>query len=228
MTGPAAALFDFDGTLVDREPLIEAAVLAACRAAGVEPADGAVVIGRAWQDVHRDLGVESELGWSVDELVDRARAHASLLIEAGHAPPVIDGGAELIERLAGSGMPVAIVSGSTRAELHEGIELLGVGRHVSLVLGAEDYRAGKPDPEPYLLAAERLAVAPRRCVVFEDSTVGIDAGLAAGMAVIAVTQANRPVGVPGHQVHERAHRIVPTLSAVDDAMLVDLIGRVPS
>ncbi len=224
MTRPAAVLFDFDGTLIDREPLIERAVVAVCHSAGLEPPAGSVVIGRAWQDIHADLAVADRLGWSVADLVDRTRAEAAARIAAGDRPVVIAGGADLIARLATAGIPVAIVSGSTRAELDDGIEQLGIGSHLRFRLGAEDYRSGKPDPEGFLLAATRLGVAPGGCVVFEDSSVGIAAGLAAGMRVVGVAQANRAPGHPGHQDLSAAHRVVSDLTEVDDRLLASVLG----
>ena len=225
---PDAALFDFDGTLIDREPLVELAVVRACRAQGFEPADGSILIGRAWQDLHADLGVGPALGWSVPDLVDRARAEAALLVAEGHEPRRIEGGAELMARLAGHGVAIAIVSGSTRAELADGIGQLGVAHLLHHHLGAEDYSAGKPHPEGFLLAAQRIGADPARCVVFEDSTVGVAAGLAAGMRVVAVSQANRPPGHPGHQDLGSAHRVVPDLRAVTDDLLAEVLALAPS
>ena len=53
---------------------------------------------------------------------------------------------------------------------------------------AGDYTKSKPDPEPFLIAAERLGVAPRDCVVFEDTEMGIQAATAAGMAAVKILQ----------------------------------------
>jgi beta-phosphoglucomutase-like phosphatase (HAD superfamily) len=221
---PAAALFDFDGTLIDREPLIADAVVLLLERHGIEPPDGSLVIGRAWQDVHADLGVASGLGWSVADLVDATRVVAAELVAAGRDPRVLTGGADLIARLAGRGVPVAIVSGSTRAELDDGIEVLGVGAHLAFHLGAEDYGRGKPHPECFLAAADRLGAEPSRCVVFEDSTVGVAAGLAAGMKVIATADANQPEGHPAWQDHGGAHAVVATLAEVTDDLLAEVLA----
>lgn len=222
---PAVALFDFDGTLIDREPLIERAVLEVIGAAGLAAPEGAVTIGRAWQDVHADLGV-AELGWDVGTLVDRVRQRASELVAAGFEPPVLPGAVELVRSLAASGMAVAIVSGSTRAELDEGIALLGLGDVVAFHLGAEDYGPGKPHPECYLRAAERLRVEPVRCIVFEDSAVGVAAGLGAGMGVIASSAANPSPGHPAHQRLDDAHAVVTSLAEVTDELMAAVAATV--
>ncbi|MFB6714169.1 HAD family hydrolase [Streptomyces sp. NPDC056237] len=78
----------------------------------------------------------------------------------------------------------AVVTSATRslgrARLRE------VGVDFPLMIAAEDVARGKPDPEPYLLAAERLGVDPARCVVFEDAPAGLRAGRAAGMTTVAL------------------------------------------
>ncbi|MGW9367455.1 HAD family hydrolase, partial [Streptomyces albidoflavus] len=59
--------------------------------------------------------------------------------------------------------------------------------HPATVVAADDITRGKPDPEPFLLAAARLGVAPERCVVFEDAPAGLASGRAAGMRTVALT-----------------------------------------
>lgn len=72
---------------------------------------------------------------------------------------------------------------------------------------AEDVTRGKPDPEPYLLAARQLGVDPARCVVFEDAPAGLQAGRAAGMITVALATT--------HQAHELdADLVVSDLSAL--------------
>jgi len=63
---------------------------------------------------------------------------------------------------------------------------------IAFYLGASDYPFGKPHPSGFLMAAERLGVEPANCVVFEDSAVGVAAGKAAGMKVVALAQPLRP------------------------------------
>jgi mannitol-1-/sugar-/sorbitol-6-phosphatase len=90
------------------------------------------------------------------------------------------------EAMLRQSQPIAIVtSGATRlAEAR--LRAAGLPRPEVLV-SADSVSRGKPDPEPYLLAAQRLGVAPRRCTVFEDAPAGVTAGHAAGMRVVALT-----------------------------------------
>ena len=85
--------------------------------------------------------------------------------------------------------PCAIVSGSPHDDVVAAAKLCGIDDCLSLVLGAGEYAAGKPSPSGFLKAAELLNVVPADCVVVEDSTVGVRAGVAAGMKVIALDRA---------------------------------------
>jgi beta-phosphoglucomutase-like phosphatase (HAD superfamily) len=108
----------------------------------------------------------------------------------------------------------AVVSGSSRAEVEMTLRALGVLDRFPFFLGAEDTARGKPHPDGYQLAAERLQVAPGECVVLEDSHAGISAGKAAGMGVIAVRAGNF-----AGQPQDEAHCVVDSLAAVDDTLL---------
>ena len=94
---------------------------------------------------------------------------------------------EEIHRTHGS-IPFAVVSGSTRESVVKSLEALGILHLFETLVCAGDYERGKPDPEPFLLAAERLGVAPKDCLVFEDAEIGIRAARAAGMAAVRIAQ----------------------------------------
>ncbi len=91
----------------------------------------------------------------------------------------------IIEREHGR-IPFAIVSGSPRTSIHATLAHLGLTRYFPVLVGAEDYTHGKPDPEPFLKAAELLHVAPARCLVFEDAEAGIESAEAAGMQYVRI------------------------------------------
>ena len=171
---PAAALFDLDGTLVDREPLMTAAVVEvmAATAHPVGEAEAAGWVGRAWRDIHRELDVHARLGWDLEAWHGRILDVADALVAAGHEARHLTGGARLVAHLHGAGTAVAVVTGSTRREADAAVEALGVAHVLAAVVTSDDYPVGKPDPRPFLLGAERLGVAPAGCVVFEDSAPG--------------------------------------------------------
>jgi HAD superfamily hydrolase (TIGR01509 family) len=83
-------------------------------------------------------------------------------------------------------IPIAIVSGSTRESVVASLTALGLLDRFNTLVCAGDYVHGKPNPEPFLMAAERLGVAPVDCLVFEDAQPGIEAAKTAGMAWVKV------------------------------------------
>lgn len=246
MTAPGllAAFFDLDGTLMDREPLMEQAILATCRARGVEVELDAVgsLVGRAWQDVHRVLGIEHALGLDVEDFLADVLGEADRLTAGGFPTRVLEGGRALVERLHSTGVAVLLVTGSLRVEAELAIDHLAIAPFLTGSLAAEDFMpgnprvgatsshepAGKPSPYPYLRALDLAGFTERdaaNCVVFEDSEVGVTSGLAAGMKVVATAAANRPVGHPSHQDVSQAHAVVPGLLDVSDDLLAAVLAR---
>jgi HAD superfamily hydrolase (TIGR01509 family) len=86
---------------------------------------------------------------------------------------------ELLRLLKAAKIPIALASGSARKSW-AGL-IAGFGIEADALVGAEDVKRGKPNPDLYLLAAEKLGVSPSDCIVVEDSEVGIEAARAAGM-----------------------------------------------
>ena len=85
-------------------------------------------------------------------------------------------------------IPFAVVSGSRRRSVVESLTALHLLHKFDTIVSAEDYKNAKPAPDAFLLAAERLGVAPEDCLVFEDTDLGIQAATAAGMASVRVPQ----------------------------------------
>jgi beta-phosphoglucomutase-like phosphatase (HAD superfamily) len=214
---PAAVLLDMDGTLVDSESVYAEAIARYMASRGVEldERERSFVIGHAWQDIYTELRVAERISVDIVTMQTGAIAMREQMRAEGIDLTVLDGARELVATLTGLEIPIAVVSGSCRAELGEAIPLLGIGPQLRMYLGAEDYPRGKPAPDGYLAAAKQLEVAPRECMVFEDSEAGIGSGLAAGMRVVATAAANRRPGDPGHQDQTRAHRIVKDLVGID-------------
>jgi beta-phosphoglucomutase family hydrolase len=82
--------------------------------------------------------------------------------------------------------PQAVGTGSGTEEAHSLLKMAGIEALFSVVIGADQVRQHKPHPETFLLAAEKLGVAPAGCVVFEDGDAGLDAAKAAGMAAVDI------------------------------------------
>jgi HAD superfamily hydrolase (TIGR01509 family) len=96
-------------------------------------------------------------------------------------PEVLD----IIEAEHGQ-IPFAVVSGGRHNSVVGSLTALGLMDRFQTIVGAEDYVHGKPAPDAYLIAAARLGVAPKDCLVFEDTDLGIEAATAAGMASVKI------------------------------------------
>jgi beta-phosphoglucomutase len=93
-----------------------------------------------------------------------------------------------VGRLRHSGWRQAIASSAPRANVTVMLEAVGIADLIDAVVSAEDVMRGKPEPDVFLAAAERLRVPPARCVVVEDAAAGIEAARRGGMASIGVSR----------------------------------------
>lgn len=205
-------IFDFDGVLIDSEPIHL----------------------RAFQDVLANYGrtmteqeyYASYIVYSDREVLERLLPAGKLLeaalaakerrylqlMEAGI--PVFPDGLGLLSRT--DAWRVGLATGSQRPEVERVLGSLGIRERFEAIVTREDCQNGKPDPEPFLLAARGLGLAAHQCVVIEDTPGGIRAAKAAGMLCVAVTHS-----CPRDRLWE-ADLVVDDLAAVDlDAVLAD-------
>ncbi len=196
-----AILFDLDGVLLDTEPVHCEAWRAAVRHAGldetrVDPASLAGVTDAAFVDilVAAGIGVKNRKGLLASKDIFFHRLFAA-------QPPAFDGLAPMIERLWRGGVPMAVVTSSTRRDAEVMIHAAGMRHFFEVVVTVDDVSRPKPDPEPYLMAARKLGVLPKRCMVIEDSVPGLAAGAAAGCVAVATTGALPKERLPGAARH---------------------------
>jgi pseudouridine 5'-phosphatase len=193
--GPAACLFDLDGLLLDTEPLqarawFEAAVHFGCELSaeqllslrGQRRLDCAVLV-CGW------IAATGANSPGCDALLAVRQPLADALVPTAAA---MDGAAELVQACWDRQIPMALVTSSTqeavlrKAAPHQWLELIQ-----ERVYGDDpELAAGKPAPDPFLLAAERLNTKPCDCWAFEDSAAGIQAAVAAGCHVYALLPIN--------------------------------------
>ena len=179
-----AYLFDCDGTVVDSMPLH---FLAWKQALGEWHCDFSEEVFYAWgglpvAEVISRLNVEHGLKMPVAAVeVRKENLYYDNISRLQVVPEVV----EHIEAMYGK-IPFAVVSGSTRESVVKSLEAVGLLDKFETLVCAGDYAKSKPDPEPFLLAASRLGVAPAACLVFEDTDMGIQAATAAGMASVKV------------------------------------------
>lgn len=223
---PAAVLWDMDGTLVDTEPLWFAAEKEVAAALGGTwtAADQRALLGTnlafAARELVRRTGADDPDRPGVERLLAQVaamlRAAFTTQLEAGDVP-TRPGALDLLATVVDAGVPSALVSSSVRQHMDIVLRTLPAGAFATTVAG-DEVRRLKPDPEPFLLAAQRLGVDPSRCVVVEDSPPGVRSGAASGAAVLAV-----PHVVPldaGGRVH-----VVESLLGVDLDLLSLLSDR---
>ncbi len=179
-----AYLFDCDGTIVDSMPLHYVAWKRVLSEWNCEFGED---IFYAWggmpaAEIIATLNARQGLTMPMDDVARQKEAlYFEILPELKAVPEVL----EHIEASHGQ-IPFAVVSGSTRDSVTASLEALKILDKFETLVCAGDYQRSKPDPEPFLIAAERLGVAPEDCLVFEDTEMGIQAATAAGMASVKI------------------------------------------
>ncbi len=181
-----AYLFDCDGTIADSMPLHYVAWKRALGEWGCEFPEETFYAwgGRPVTDIIGSLNEEQGLQMPVERVAARKEEYYfEFLPQLQPVPEVV----EHIEAQHGR-IPFAVVSGSSRESVTESLRTLRLLDHFRTLVCAGDYRNGKPHPEAFLMAADRLGLAPEACLVFEDTEMGIEAATAAGMASVKVLQ----------------------------------------
>ena len=184
---PSAVLWDLDGTL----------------------ADSGDYHWRSWRDTLRLEGIELDYQQFLDSFGQKndrilttwlgSEVTAETIARIGDAKEALyrefaraeglvalAGAVEWVHRLHAGGWQQAIASSAPRANVEVMVAAIGVADLMNAIVSAEDVTRGKPDPEVFLRAAERLGVPPDRCVVVEDAAAGVEAGRRAGMKTIGV------------------------------------------
>ncbi|HVW79218.1 MAG TPA: HAD family phosphatase [Alloacidobacterium sp.] len=179
-----AYLFDCDGTIVDSMPLHYIAwkkVLGEWNCEFEEDffySLGGMPVAEIIATLNRKHG----LAMPVEQVMHKKESlYFEILPQLTAVPEVL----EHIEDQHGR-IPFAVVSGSTRDSVTASLTTLKLLDRFETLVCAGEYTKSKPDPEPYLMAAERLGVAPEDCLVFEDTDMGIEAATAGGMASVKV------------------------------------------
>ena len=192
-----AIVFDFDGVIANSEPLHLRAFQEVLSEKGVSLSKDeyyARYLGYDDAGAFRVIGADRGVSWSdgdVAELIAR-KAQAIELLEKDTSI-LFPGAADAIRRAAGA-VPIAIASGALGHEIRRALDREQLTQLFTAIVAAEDARASKPSPEPYLRAVAQLGTALHRplaasdCVAVEDSVWGLESARAAGLRTVAVAQ----------------------------------------
>ena len=179
-----AYLFDCDGTIADSMPLHYVAWKTVLGEWNCEFPEDLFYAwgGKPAKEIISDLNAMQGLQMPVETLAVRKEGlYYNYLPQLKPVPEVL----EHIDAQHGR-IPFAVVSGSRRESIVKALTVLNLLDKFEVLVGAEDYTRGKPAPDAFLLAAEKLGVAPENCLVFEDTDMGIAGATAAGMASVKV------------------------------------------
>ncbi|MBT8037823.1 MAG: HAD family phosphatase [Verrucomicrobiae bacterium] len=184
--GYDAVIFDLDGTLVDSMPIHFKAwceALTKHDAPNVFPEDVFYALGgRPTKDIVEDLNGECGLHLNAEELaVDKREAFLRNIKQV----EIIEDVVAFAQSLRGK-MPMGVATGGTRVVAEKTLQAVGLSDLFDEVVTANDVACGKPAPDVYLESADRLGVAPERCLVLEDAPAGLIAAQSAGMQVVTV------------------------------------------
>jgi len=202
-----AALFDMDGLLLDTEALYIQAMQAAARRLDLEMPLSLchAMVGVPGRECNLMIQEFYGEGFSIEVFRGHFSQRMRELLD--ERIPVKPGAVELLDFLAGRGIPLAVATsaGRTTAEHHLG--RAGLLDRFQALATRDDVAQAKPEPDVYLEAARRLGVAPGRCLAFEDSNVGLAAAHAAGTMAFIVPD----IVAPHPEAHARAVRVLGDL-----------------
>ncbi|MEU6818338.1 HAD family hydrolase [Streptomyces sp. NPDC046860] len=192
-------LFDNDGVLVDSEPISNRHLAAYLTELGHPTTYEESLrdyMGSAMHRVH-EL-VRERTGERLPEDFDDV-FHARVFAAFERELRPVAGVGGVLEKLAADGVPYCVASSGSHERIRVGHRVTGLDRWFTddRIFSSQDVGRGKPDPDLFLYAAERMGVAPERCLVVEDSPLGVQAAVAAGMDVYGFTAMTPPEKLAG-------------------------------
>ena len=217
---PAGVLFDMDGTVIDSEPYWIAAEQELVSSFGGiwTEEHGRQLVGKSLVDsaeILRSAGVQLSVAEVLEFLLDRVVAAVKKKI------PWRPGAVALLAELRAAGIPYALVTASYRRFA----EIIAEAGSFDAMVPGDEVTNGKPHPESYILAAEKLGVDIKKCVAMEDSLPGIESALASGAKTIGIPCM---VPIPAAPNLSRAHSLaqlnVRNLEVIASGQRIDFLG----
>lgn len=219
-----AVLFDFNGVIINDEPLHEQLIEQILISENLRPQPGEfrkVCLGRSDRTCLRDLLANRGRVVSdsyLNELVKRkAQAYEQLFTAKQDKLPIFPGLEDLIFQLRSRNIKLAVVTGAIRAEVELVLNKTTLAKHFNAIVAGDEIENSKPAPDGYLLAVERLNqlypdsnLQPRECLAIEDTPAGIAAAKLAGMPVLGVANT-----YPFHMLQRQANWTVDYLNDLE-------------
>jgi HAD superfamily hydrolase (TIGR01509 family) len=196
--GPRALIFDCDGVIADDEHLHLAAFQRALAPAGITIARDVYYeryLGLNDREAIRLAFDDARVAAPAERVAAAAAAKADAFLALVRAGAPIFPGVVRFVRAAAAHVPLAVASGALRHEIDLILASAGIADCFAAIVSSEDVRQGKPSPEGFLLALERLRArgadaVPQDCIVIEDSQPGVEAARRAGMRCVAITNSH--------------------------------------
>ncbi len=195
-----------DGLLIDSERIIMQACIQAAAQVGITytQAEYVELIGRAGPDSTRIM-VEQLNGVENFNLV--MQGLDALLAQRNHMFPLKTGAQALLEYYQANQIICSVASSSPMHHITHRLNHVGVLNHFSHLTSGQEVERGKPNPDIYLLAVNKLGLSPQACIAFEDSEMGARAAIAAGLKVVVVPDLLQP----SDYVRAHCHQVVESL-----------------
>jgi HAD superfamily hydrolase (TIGR01509 family) len=210
-----AVIFNMDGLLVDTEKLAARALSAAACSMGVDVPEAFrhLLIDVPAGQSRRMASSHNSPGFPVQAYFESADRYMSEAIEAGELRPK-PGVRALLAWLEEQGVPKAVATSSGRATAEHRLWIAGIYRYFDTIVTRDDLERGKPHPDAYLCAAERLGASPSQCLALENSHNGVRAAHGAGMQVVMVPDMLGRTS----EMRAKCEAVVPDLHAVRELL----------
>lgn len=211
-------LFDMDGVIVDTNQFHKETIRIFCEQRGISVSDQ-VLKEKVYGRVNKEWIPAIFPGLSTkayEQLADEKEA----LFRQRFAPYLkeVDGLSTFLQKMQSLKIKMAVATSAPPENADFILKGLTIASYFSVVLNSSHIDNGKPHPEIYLKAAEAIELAPENCIVFEDSLSGVNAGIAAGCKVVAISTTHTPAEL------SKAHLVIDHFRTLSKAKLVQLFA----